>query len=453
MGQCVSLYWKHGCTQDPKPWVLHFPSYLDILFSRLSIMSMHADKKMMYGHQRQGSDSAAFKELSKRDAQTQLIVELEKLLKTCPEGNREGMERNFLGFRKLFGRFLCYPKSAVQWDKIEKLPDGAVCDYTALPTPTSSLIKNMLDKLNGGLGTSMGCKGPKSVISVRNDLTFLDLTVQQIENLNRTYSANVPLVLMNSFNTDEETQLIIQKYTNFQVQIHTFNQSHYPRFNKESLMPIARSCNTEANMEAWYPPGHGDFYESFCNSGLLDTFINQGREYVFISNIDNLGATVDLNILNLLLNPEDATTKPKEFLMEVTDKTRADVKGGTLIQYQNKLRLLEIAQVPKENVEDFQHEQPVGETLIHQANYREREPRFGGDRQPQNARQRRQRYPIGNGRWCRHEMFRRIYRIECASKSVFTRQENFGFVASHEQFVQPEAWKFGYEFIARILFD
>jgi len=321
-------------------------------------MSVHADKKMMYGHQRQGSDSAAFKELTKKDAQTQLIVELEKLLKTCSEGNREDTEREFLGFRKLFVRFLRDPTSSVQWDKIEKLPDGAVCDYSALPTPPSSQIKNMLDKLvvvklNGGLGTSMGCKGPKSVISVRNDLTFLDLTVQQIENLNRTYSANVPLVLMNSFNTDEETQLIIQKYTNFQVQIHTFNQSHYPRINKESLMPIARTCNTEANMEAWYPPGHGDFYESFCNSGLLDTFIRQGREYVFISNIDNLGATVDLNILNMLLNPEDSVTKPKEFLMEVTDKTRADVKGGTLIQYQNKLRLLEIAQVPKENVEDF----------------------------------------------------------------------------------------------------
>lgn len=47
-------------------------------------------------------------------------------------------------------------------------------------------VRNMLDKLvvvklNGGLGTSMGCQGPKSVISVRNDLTFLDLTVQQIE--------------------------------------------------------------------------------------------------------------------------------------------------------------------------------------------------------------------------------------------------------------------------------
>jgi len=59
-------------------------------------------------------------------------------------------------------------------------------NYQALATPTDSEVKGLLDKLvvvklNGGLGTSMGCKGPKSAISVRNELTFLDLNVQQIE--------------------------------------------------------------------------------------------------------------------------------------------------------------------------------------------------------------------------------------------------------------------------------
>ena len=43
------------------------------------------------------------------------------------------------------------------------------------------LDKLVVVKLNGGLGTSMGCVGPKSLIPVRNELTFLDLTVQQIE--------------------------------------------------------------------------------------------------------------------------------------------------------------------------------------------------------------------------------------------------------------------------------
>lgn len=55
-----------------------------------------------------------------------------------------------------------------------------------MPTPEGEEMKALLSKLiviklNGGLGTSMGCHGPKSVIAVRNGLTFLDLTVQQIE--------------------------------------------------------------------------------------------------------------------------------------------------------------------------------------------------------------------------------------------------------------------------------
>jgi len=66
-----------------------------------------------------------------------------------------------------------------------------------------------------------------------------------------------------------------------------------------------------------------------------------------MSNIDNLGAIVDFNILKSFMNQQN------EFIMEVTDKTRADVKGGTLIQYEGKLRLLEAAQVPKGHEEDF----------------------------------------------------------------------------------------------------
>ena len=128
--------------------------------------------------------------------------------------------------------------------------------YDTLPKPASDEeIRSMLNKLvvvklNGGLGTSMGCKGPKSVIPVRSDLTFLDLTVQQIEHLNKKYDVDVPLVLMNSFNTDEDTHKIIRKYNNFRVRILTFNQSRYPRINKESLMPVAKDIKTESDIEA-----------------------------------------------------------------------------------------------------------------------------------------------------------------------------------------------------------
>ena len=59
------------------------------------------------------------------------------------------------------------------------------------------------------------------------------------QNLNRKFGCNVPLVLMNSFNTHDETMKLIKKYEVFNVSIHCFNQSCHPRINKESLQPVA----------------------------------------------------------------------------------------------------------------------------------------------------------------------------------------------------------------------
>lgn len=52
------------------------------------------------------------------------------------------------------------------------------------------------------------------------------------------------------------------------------------------------------------------------NSGLLETLLAAGKEYVFVSNVDNLGADVDLKILKHLVDSQ------AEFLMELTDKVR-----------------------------------------------------------------------------------------------------------------------------------
>jgi len=98
----------------------------------------------------------------------------------------------------------------------------------------------------------------RSVIEVRNGFTFLDLIVIQIESLNKKYGCSVPLLLMNSFNTHDDTQKvpfsfyfclqkfddllafvadmlsitfsfclkIVEKYANSNIEIHTFNQVH-----------------------------------------------------------------------------------------------------------------------------------------------------------------------------------------------------------------------------------
>lgn len=256
------------------------------------------------------------------------------------------------GFVRLVSRYLSGEEEKIEWEKIKTPTDEIVVPYDTLADvgEDSSETKELLDKLvvlklNGGLGTTMGCTGPKSVIEVRNGLTFLDLIVKQIESLNNKYDCRVPLVLMNSFNTHDDTIKIVEKYTGSNIDIHIFNQSQYPRMVAEDLMPWPTKGRTDK--EGWYPPGHGDVFPALLNSGKLGELLSQGKEYVFIANSDNLGAIVDLKILNHLVKNKN------EYCMEVTPKTLADVKGGTLISYEGRVQLLEIAQVPEEHVGEF----------------------------------------------------------------------------------------------------
>uniref|UniRef100_A0A5B6ZWS1 UTP--glucose-1-phosphate uridylyltransferase n=1 Tax=Davidia involucrata TaxID=16924 RepID=A0A5B6ZWS1_DAVIN len=276
---------------------------------------------------------------------------LSKLRSAVP-GLNQISENEKSGFINLVSRYLSGEAQHVEWSKIKTPTDDVVVPYDSLaPTPEDSTeTKKLLDKLvvlklNGGLGTTMGCTGPKSVIEVRNGLTFLDLIVIQIESLNSKYGCNVPLLLMNSFNTHDDTQKIVEKYAKSNIEIHTFNQSQYPRLVVEDFMPLP--CKGNTSKDGWYPPGHGDVFPSLKNSGKLDALLSQGKEYVFIANSDNLGAVVDLKILNHLVRNKN------EYCMEVTPKTLADVKGGTLISYEGKVQLLEIAQVPDEHVNEF----------------------------------------------------------------------------------------------------
>ena len=76
------------------------------------------------------------------------------------------------------------------------------------------------------------------------------------------------------------------------------------------------------------------------DSGLLQKLESRGRKYVFVSNIDNMAGTADLNILNKMYQEN------KEYVLEVTHKTRSDVKGTTLVWYENNYRVVQLNLTP-----------------------------------------------------------------------------------------------------------
>jgi UTP--glucose-1-phosphate uridylyltransferase len=242
----------------------------------------------------------------------------------------------------------------LDWSKVKPLAAERITTLEELDEVPSDaeLVHLLLDKvcvvkLNGGLGTSMGCRGPKSAIEVKNEQTFLDLAVRQVESMNIQYGADVPLILMNSFNTHEETEAYVKKYETHNIRIIMFNQSCYPRIDQATLLPLPQESFKPEQKELWCPGGHGDIYAALYQSGILENLINQGKEFVFISNIDNLCATVDLKVLYQIMNSDT------EFCMEVTRKTKADVKGGTLVEYDGKLRLVEVAEVAQKDLSKF----------------------------------------------------------------------------------------------------
>ncbi len=202
------------------------------------------------------------------------------------------------------------------------------------------LNQTVIIKLNGGRSTSMGGFVPKGILAAKNGRSYLDIIAGQIQAFRKQWNVEVPLVLMNSFFTDNATAQITEK---FPFKLITFIQHQAPRLYEDSLTPLDRGTD-----EDWAPPGHGDIYESISRSGLLDNLLNEGKRWAFISNLDNLAACLDPWIIGLL--DRDGS----DFLLEVTDRTRADRKGGTLVLIDGGLELLEIAQVKPDERELFQ---------------------------------------------------------------------------------------------------
>lgn len=235
-------------------------------------------------------------------------------------------------FSRLYNMYTAITETTFNWNDFLPLScSDYVCysgiDEGALSVGRAHLNELVVIKLNGGLGTSMGCQFPKSLIQLTDSQTFLDRVTQQL-------GPDIPLVLMNSFYTDKATQNACLNGANIEL----FLQHRFPRIDQETGRPH----------DTWSPPGHGNFYLSLYTSGVLDRLLSSGKRMAFVSNIDNLGATVDLSILGhfVLTNAE--------FLMEVTPKTRLDVKGGTVAWHHGQLTLLERAQVAPCHMTEFE---------------------------------------------------------------------------------------------------
>ncbi|CAK0823462.1 unnamed protein product [Prorocentrum cordatum] len=211
------------------------------------------------------------------------------------------------------------------------------------------LKKTLVLKLNGGLGTGMGLEKAKSLLTVVEGNSFLDLIAKQVAFMKKKYSQpDLKFMLMNSFATEADTQAALSKYPDLGTGADlSFVQNKAPKVTKDGYTPATWPASPD---NEWCPPGHGDLYPAMLGSGALDKLLSAGLKYMFVSNSDNLGATMDLKLLSYF----KSTGAP--FMMEVADRTDADKKGGHLAtkKADGGLTLRESAQCPPEDEKAFQ---------------------------------------------------------------------------------------------------
>ena len=232
-------------------------------------------------------------------------------------------------------------------EPVESLPDADELPEPDEETARSVLSQAIVVKLNGGLGTSMGMDRAKSLLEVKDGQSFLDLIARQVLDLRERTGARLPLVLMNSFATREDSLAALAAHDGLGTDLPAdFVQNKVPKLRADDLRPVR--WPEDPDLE-WAPPGHGDLYAALETSGLLDDLLAGGFRWAFVSNSDNLGAVLEPRILAWIAREE------LPFVMEAADRTEADRKGGHLARRRDGgFVLREIAQTPDEDVDAFQ---------------------------------------------------------------------------------------------------
>jgi len=209
------------------------------------------------------------------------------------------------------------PEASIEPIEMESLDAVDVADEGAAEAIRSTVVI----KLNGGLGTSMGMDRAKSLLCVRRGLSFLDIIARQVLAARRAYDAELPLIMMNSFRTSRDTMAALARYEDLTTDglPQEFLQNKEPKLLVGDLMPV--SYPKDPDLECC-PPGHGDLYTALLGTGLIDTLIEAGYRYCFVSNADNLGAVPDARVAGWFAG------SGAPFAIEAVRRTPSDKKGG-----------------------------------------------------------------------------------------------------------------------------
>ncbi len=184
----------------------------------------------------------------------------------------------------------------------------------------------------GGMATRMGGV-VKALVKALGEQTFLELRLNENRSAGTRAGRPVPLWLMTNEATDEGIRAALAA-AKAPAHVRAFMQDLGLR-----LTPQAALFRDQKGEPSVHATGHGDLPDALRRSGLLAEFVKGGGKYVWITNLDNLGASIDEVVLGKFIDGR------REVMVEVCDKESSD-RGGIPVHANGKLQVLEEFRLP-----------------------------------------------------------------------------------------------------------
>ncbi len=220
---------------------------------------------------------------------------------------------------------------------VARLPETGTPDAVRLDTLGREAMQRgelAFCSMAGGMATRMGGI-VKALAEVVHGHTFLSMRLAENRAATAEARRPVPLWLMTSEATHDGIASELAR-ASAPSHVAVFRQDLSLRLNPDGSL-----FRGDDGRPSEHATGHGDLVDALRRSGLLAPFVASGGKYVWITNIDNLGASMDPVVLGHFI---EATSRGIDVQCEVCRK-EGD-KGGIPVYAEGKLQVLEEFRLP-----------------------------------------------------------------------------------------------------------
>lgn len=193
--------------------------------------------------------------------------------------------------------------------------------------------------LAGGMATRFGGVVKAGVEAVAGK-SFFELKVMDLAHAAKEAGGRIPLYPMTSFATDAEVRRLAEAAATPEVPIECF-----PQLISVRLTPEGEIFQDDEGQVSPHAPGHGDLPTALHLAGILARFQKAGGKYLFMSNVDNLTATLDPAVIGAHIEAGNAVT------IENAPKLPGD-KGGAPARVDDVPQIVEAFRFPDDFDQD-----------------------------------------------------------------------------------------------------